>query len=352
MLAYTHKARLFGEWLERTVGHYGYLIGTRGQTITPALIQRAWNVFDTYRNTIEEYANQWLAGNPDKGVTQEEKDAWKVTDCEGLEECFRMGGDIGNPLSDSELVNPDINSGYAYRLAIDNNLKHGLIATLPKDCPYPIAIGYPGHVMFYYRGKVYQAVGHRRGTIVEDYSNYTNKSKTQYWYQMPYYDYEDYLPFKQEGELDMIICKRGDTNSENARAVQTCLLKLYGKMTGSDGTVYTAPTTTYGSATSAGVATFQKESGLPVNGDAYDDVCNQKMLVRICSLSTGITQEQLDAEKEKVTLLSDQVLDLDSQLDQAGKDYVKLAGEKNKLDGELKELAAHKRRDDAILAQH
>jgi len=355
MLAYTHKARPFGLWLVKNVNHYGYLIGTRGQTITPDLIQRAWNSFPKYRASIDAYADQWLTGNPDKDVTDEENDAWKVTDCEGWEECFRMGGDIGNPLCVAELINPDINSGRAYQLAIDSGLKHGNISTLPRDCPYPVAIGYPGHVMFYYQGKVYQAVGHRRGTIVESYSNYTNKSDTQYWYQMPYYDYEDYLPFKQEGELEMITLKFGETSTA-VNELQKKLMQAYGKLTGDDGTVYNPgqETNYYGTATKNGVLTLLKEYGLSGDGKTFDELASAALTFKLMGIplikDDGVTQAMLDAEKAKVVMLSDQVVGLDAQLEQAGKDYIKLQGEKNELAGKIAELKAIRAREAVILS--
>ena len=362
MLAYTHKARLFGLWLVKTTDHYGYLIGTRGQTATPGLIQRAWNTFPTYRTSISAYANRWLTGNPDKGIVnpktgkvEENDEQWKVADCEGVEECFRMDGDIGNPLSEAELVNRDINSGYAFQLAKDNNLKHGNISTLPLDCPYPVAIGYPGHVMYYYQGKVYQAVGHRRGRIVEDYSNYTHKSETQYWYQMPYYDYEDYLPFKQEGEMEMITLKFGETSTA-VNELQKKLMQAYGKLTGDDDTVYKPgqETNYYGTATKNGVLALLKEYGLSGDGKTFDELASAALTFKLMGIplaqDDGVTQEMLDAEKAKVVMLSDQVVGLDAQLEQAGKDYIKLQGEKNELAGKIAELKAIRAREAVILS--
>jgi hypothetical protein len=294
MIYDTHKARLFGLWLERTCGHYWYLIGTRGQRSSSALIQRAWDHFPGYRAAIEACANKSLHGNPDKGVSDEEGEEWKVTDCEGWEECFRMGGDIGNPLSDDELINPDVRTGEIYALAISEGLKHGLLATLPKDCPYPIAVGHVGHVTYFHKGFIWQAQGHCYGTTKSLLTDSINADLV-YWYQMPYYDYEDYLPFAHAGGggggSEMIICQKSTLYDDNAKAVQYGLAKL-GYELGDVG-LYGQ----YGNKTAAAVAKFQSDNKLPVNGDIFDDKCNQKMLIKLAT--TGITQAQLDAEKAK-----------------------------------------------------
>jgi hypothetical protein len=97
------------------------------------------------------------------------------------------------------------------------------------------------------------------------------------------------------GGENMIICQKQAAYDDNAKAMHYGLARL-----GYDiGAVSLYGL--YGSKTSLAVAKFQTDNGLPVNGDIFDDKCNQKMLMKLAALesSTGITQAMLDAEKAK-----------------------------------------------------
>lgn len=184
-------AKDFGDFLERTVGHYGYLIGTRGEKCSQKLIDRSWNIFTSYRANIERYAKQWLTGNPDEKASEQESKEWKVVDCMGWFEAFNNGGDIGKPLS--SFVHPDVSTGTVYALAQSMGLPNGKISTIPKDCPYPIFVGYTGHVGFYHKGYTYQAAGHKSGTVKDKLTSTVYNKAWEFWYVCPYLDYQGWF---------------------------------------------------------------------------------------------------------------------------------------------------------------
>ena len=152
-------ANAFGEFLVANVYKVGYLIGTRGQLCTQPLIDSAWNNYSKYRTNIELYAKKWLANNPYDGK------AWTVADCMGWLEMWWNGGWFNRPLTKAQMKYPDTRTGDVYALALKEGLPNGPISTLPKDCPYPLAVGYEGHVGFFHKGLVYQSAGHKTGTI-------------------------------------------------------------------------------------------------------------------------------------------------------------------------------------------
>lgn len=302
-------ARDFGSFLVRTVGHYGYLIGTRGQKCTKELIARSWNNFPTYRTNIEKYANNWLDGNPDNGKSPEEDDRWKVADCMGWFEAFNNGGDIGNPLTTTELVNGDVSTGTVYAYAKQIGMPNGPISTLPKDCPYPIFIGFPGHVAFFHQGKVYQSKGHQAGTVVGSFL----ASTWDFWYVCPYLDYEGWF----EGGADMAtICKRGDkdsvTGNKNVSSMQTGLFKLdpvrYNMGTyGIDGS--------YGPTVAGCVGKFRVDVGVAGSSDIWDTDLNNQLILKLSKLeSGGVPQAKYDAVVAELKKANAQIATLNTQL--------------------------------------
>lgn len=165
-LEYRGKASDFGAFLDRNAYKVGYLIGTRGQTCTQSMIdyRLASDSYEQYWNTIRAYAPQWI------GMV--------VADCMGLYEMFMNGGEWDKPLSSFKYS--DVNTGLVYSMAKSEGLLNGLIDTLPKDYPYPIAIGYTGHVGFFFRGKVYQASGHRYGFEITELASTAHNKAWQY----------------------------------------------------------------------------------------------------------------------------------------------------------------------------
>jgi hypothetical protein len=279
------------------VYHYGYLIGTRGQKCSLALIQKSWNNFPTYRTNIEKYAKQWLINNPDKGKSSEETNEWKVADCEGWEEAFRNGGDIGNPLDDSELVNPDVSTGVVYLLAKNMGLPNGPIDTLPKNCPYPIPVGYPGHVGFYHLGMVYEAAGHEIGTICVALESTKWNHAWEYWYVSPYYDYEGWF----EGDGIMVL-EKGCPDGQMVYNYQIICKKLGGAvgnfkdMVLKDATgnpIRTGCDGDYGDTMVAVSNEFCKKYGLPTTTlGTVTDILMGKLNAELQALATGIPQAQ------------------------------------------------------------
>jgi hypothetical protein len=290
------KALDFGAFLERTVGHYGYLIGTRGQTITQNMI--------TYRLVSDRYQKYWtnirlyspllLTGNPDK--LADGSDAWKVVDCMGWFECFLNGGDIGNPLVANEFEYPDTQTGPVYALAKSEGLPNGEIATIPMDVSFPIAVGYDGHVGYFHKGVVYQSIGHRRGTLTTELSYGANNHQWDYWYYLPWLDYE-YNGSSGGGED---VLQRGDKNDQ-VKAWQTSLLSAGYQMIGSTGTVYGADGS-FGAATESATKKFQSDHGLAQTGKVLTaDFC--MMLTTLEKLRVDL-KTVYDAAKIKIATLT------------------------------------------------
>ncbi len=177
MLAYRGKAVDFASFLRRTVGKVGYIIGTRGQLWTLSMYDRwvANPVWEAYRTNLTLFGKKWIGHI--------------VADCMGWYEMWYNGGDLDKPLPLSTKY-PDINTYAMYDLARREGLPNGSIETLPQDCPYPIAVGYPGHVGYYLDGVVYQSAGHQVGTLTTPIKELVWNKPWQYWYALPWLDYE------------------------------------------------------------------------------------------------------------------------------------------------------------------
>lgn len=174
-MEYRGHAKDFGEFLDRTVGKVGYLIGTRGIICTKAMINyrlKSTN-YRKYWNTISKYAEKWVGKI--------------VVDCMGWLEMWWNGGDVDKPVTEHRY--PDTLTAKMYALAKAEKLPHGGIGTLPKNCPYPIAVGYDGHVGFYYKGIVYQSAGHAAGTVKTPLNETKYNHAWKYWYYIPYLNY-------------------------------------------------------------------------------------------------------------------------------------------------------------------
>ncbi|OQB24512.1 MAG: putative peptidoglycan binding domain protein [Chloroflexi bacterium ADurb.Bin180] len=177
MLAYRGKAVDFASFLRRTVGKVGYIIGTRGQLWTLSMYDR-WvenPTWEAYLTNLKLWGKKWIGHI--------------VADCMGWYEMWYNGGDLDKPLPLSTKY-PDINTYAMYDLAKREGLPNGSIETLPQDCPYPVAVGYPGHVGYYLDGLVYQAAGHQVGTLTTPLKELAWNKPWQYWYALPYLDYE------------------------------------------------------------------------------------------------------------------------------------------------------------------
>jgi len=288
-MEYRGTAKDFGAFLERTVGHVGYLIGTRGELCTEALIAKKTIEYPSYAVKIQKYARQWL-GMP-------------VADCLGWEEMFENGGDVGKPVT--AFKHPDRRTYNDAALAISLNLPHGAIATLPKDKPdVPIAVAYTGHVGFYYKGMVYQSAGHQPGTIITPLDETVHNYRWNTWYYCPYLDYT---------EVDMIIVASKGTKSDVVGGYQYGLVKLgynlgtypdkNGVPNGCDGS--------FGGTTASQNASFKAKYGLDGGGEVITDYDFAKVCELLYSLPTGgVSQEEYDKvvaentqlEKENIAL--------------------------------------------------
>jgi hypothetical protein len=246
-------AKDFGAFLERTVGRVGYLIGTRGQLCTRALIAQKKLEYPAYANRVD-FAVKWL-GLP-------------VADCMGWCEMFENGGDAGQPVE--TFIYPDRRTWADYRTAQELGLPNGPISTVPKDrADQPIAVGYDGHVGYYYKGMVYQSAGHVSGTVVHPLEYVVPGLKPwTYWYYMPYLAYEEDV-LMQKGDKDPAGVNGPVT------AWQNSLLSLGIKMV-NNGVEYGADGS-FGQATVNGTNTFKAQQGLPQNG-IVDEATFGKML--------------------------------------------------------------------------
>lgn len=240
MLEYRARAPDFGAFLERNVGKVGYLIGTRGQLCTQAMIDArlASTSYQSYWSNIRLYGSQWIGK--------------VVADCMGIYDMFMNGGEWDRPLSTFKYA--DTSTYTMYALAVKEGLPNGDIATIPKDKPYPIAVHFTGHVGFYHKGFVYQSIGHRRGFIMTTLGEAVNGKTWAKWYYLPYLDYS--------GGEDVL--QRGDKNDQ-VKAWQTSLLAAGYQMIGSTGTVYGADGS-FGAATEGATKKFQADHGLTQTG--------------------------------------------------------------------------------------
>lgn len=124
------------------------------------------------------------------------------------------------------------------------------------------------------------------------------------------------LPGSGGGSPEMVICKYGDVNSKVVTALQAGLLRLKYKFVGTSGTVYTAPSGGFFSATKSALAQFLNDIKMDGDGSEFTAEANAVLLIKLSELpeATGITQAQLDAEKAKVSDLTLQLLDASNKL--------------------------------------
>jgi peptidoglycan hydrolase-like protein with peptidoglycan-binding domain len=254
-MEYRGSALDFGEFLERTVGRVGYILGTRGELCTPALrMQKAKENPDQAAKILA--ASKW--------------DGLPVGDCLGWEEMYENGGDVNLPVT--VFIYPDRRTFGDYDLAKKLGLPNGPISTLPKDLPdTPIAVGYYGHVGYFYKGEVYQSAGHVSGTIITKLGYVVPGLKPwEYWYQMPYLDYST--------EEDVML-KKGDKDPTGVfgpvSAWQQSMLDQGIKMIGADGKEYGVDGS-FGTATANGTMSFQTKVLVAVTG-VVDDITMGKM---------------------------------------------------------------------------
>lgn len=179
---YRARAADFGGFLVSTVGTVKYLIGTRGEIITLDKIKNVLNnpAYSNYHTNVKKYAY----GNVGK----------IGADCNGWFEMFLNGGDVNKPLTKWKY--PDTTANGVFAEAKKQGLPHGKISTLPRDCPYPIAVTYSGHVGYFYHGVVFQSAGHSVGTIKTELTDTRYNKAWQDWYMLPWLDYEGYSPGK------------------------------------------------------------------------------------------------------------------------------------------------------------
>ncbi len=273
----------FAAFLRRTVGHVGYIIGTRGEEWTQAK-QTRWLANETWRSRwplIRDCGPMWL-GKP-------------VADCMGWYEMWHEGGDVGKPVASYRF--PDMNTYAFYDLARKEGLPNGEIGTLPKEKAYPIAVGFPGHVGFYLDGVVYQSAGHCIGTVKTNLDDTRLQSSPwKYWYHLPYLDYTI------EAEDEML--KRGD-KGDNVRFWQRALIAWNANALPKfkdDGD--------FGGETEAWTKEFQKAFGIVQSG-VVDLNTFTRMTERLRTLPTF--KAEYDAAKAKIASLESGIATLNSE---------------------------------------
>lgn len=344
---YRAKGVDFGPFLDRNVGKVGYLINTRGETCTQSMIDNrlASASYETYWNTIRAFASQWIG---------------KVTaDCMGVYEMFINGGEWDKPLSSFKYSN--VNTGLVYSMAKSEGLPNGLIDALPKDCPYPIAVGYSGHVGFYYQGKVYQSSGHRYGLEITELASTAHNKAWQYWYYLPWLDYT----IEPQEETDML--KQGDIGQ--AVYDYQLGLKTFGFDFGTDGDMHDDAVrnglTGIFDARLVDITTaFQGTHGLPQTGQA-DMATYGRLMAEIVNMTGHGTVQQADYEAAlrsidelsgqltvQIGIAANQSAELarvQAQYDQETQTSAHWAAEATGSQGQLDELTALERRKKEIL---
>jgi len=318
MLEYRKTAAAFGEFLDANVYKVGYLIGTRGQTITQSMInyRLSSESYKRYWPTISEYAKKWLVNNPYDGGP------WVVADCLGWLEMFWNGGWYDRPVTKSTY--PDTTTGLVYKLVQIEGLPNGSIETIPKNCPYPIAVGYSGHVGFYYKGLVYQSAGHKSGTIRTYLASTEHNKAWQYWYMIPYLDYLGWKPNSEEGD-DMIKYLE---KSENVKLWQRALMDAGFDLApyGADGS--------FGPLTRTKTNEFKNAVGLPIDDPATVTLVEWYAMqaYQMGHFDDGITQADLDKEIAKtkealqaVSVLQEEIQGLKVQVNNRQDDLSALA---------------------------
>lgn len=274
----------FGNYLVKTVGHYGYLLGTRGQRITRGMITARLESenYRRYWSTISTYAPKWLVGNPDKDI--DNKDEWIVVDCQGWLDAFWNGVDLGKPII-LPAVFPDTSTYTQYDLAIAQDLPMGAIETLPQNCPYPLAVCFTGHVGFYYQGMVYQAAGTRWGTIITDLQDASKNGGVRWthWYVIPHLDYKGWKPDKEVSDVLQKGMKGMNVQAWQKRLMQWDKNALPRFKADGD----------FGAETETWTNTFKKVVSLPENG-MVDDITWDAMLSLLLAAAPSISQADMD----------------------------------------------------------
>lgn len=186
MSNYRARAADFGGFLDYNTGKVKYLFATRGQLCTHTLIKERLNnsAYAKYHANIRKYGYQNV------GTV--------VADCCGYYEMFLSGGSWQKPLTKWKY--PDFATWSLLEEVEKQGLPSGPMLTLPRNCHYPLAVSYPGHVGFFYKGKVYQSASHEMGTIITDLNSTKHNKEWQYWYVIPWLDYEGWVPGQIEQE--------------------------------------------------------------------------------------------------------------------------------------------------------
>lgn len=256
------RAADFGGFLDFNTGKVGYLRGTRGQICTNGMVHDASvnPAYKKYWKNIKEYAYKWVG---------------KVTaDCAGFYDMFINQGTYQIPITKWKY--PDFTADGLFALAKKLKLPYGKISTIPKDCPFPIAVRSAGHVGFFYHGKVYQSASHKMGTIITDLSSTAHNKAWSEWYMIPWLDYEGWVPggnvSNHEGEEEKHMINILGSGPEVA-AVQQALIDL-----GFKGDMNPELIGTGGQKTKAALIAYQKHRGIPQTG--LVDEATQTMMFR------------------------------------------------------------------------
>ncbi|MDD4096743.1 MAG: peptidoglycan-binding protein [Oscillospiraceae bacterium] len=251
MSIYRARAADFGGFLDYNTGKVKYIIGTRGEICTNTLVTARIN---DPRNA-KYVANLKAYGYKSVGNV--------VADCAGYFEMFLSGGTWQRPLTKWKY--PDVSTWGLLAEVKAQGLPAGPISTLPRNCPYPIAVEYSGHVGWFYKGRVYQSAGHAVGTIITDLTDTKYNKVWKTWYMIPWLDYEGWVPGEnQDGEevQDMInILGKGP----EVEAIQLALIDL-----GFGGDMNPDLIGMGGPKTRAALISFQKDSGIPQTGVVDD----------------------------------------------------------------------------------
>ena len=280
-MSYRARAADFGGFLDFNTGKVKYIIGTRGEICTNALVTARIN---DPRNA-NYAANLKAYGYKSVGSV--------VADCCGYYEMFLSGGSWQKPLTTWKY--PDVSTWGLLAEVKAQGLPAGPIATLPKNCPYPLAVEYDGHVGFFYKGRVYQSAGHSVGTIITDLTDTRYNKFWKTWYMIPWLDYEGWVPGEnQEGEevQDMINILG---NGQGVAEIQKALIAI-----GFQGEMNPAYIGTGGQKTKAALISFQKHSGIPQTG-VVDDATQAALIRALRERSTDPEAiKDLQAENQKL----------------------------------------------------
>jgi flagellar biosynthesis chaperone FliJ len=329
MLIYRASAEGFAYFLDENARIYieggsntrlGYLIGTRGQLCTNSLIAQKRAEYPRYAEKIDLYADQWIGK--------------VVGDCMGVYEIFLNGGNWDKPLMSWKYS--DFTTWTAEELVKTEGLPTGPMTNLPRNNPYPIAVGYPGHVGFFYKSKVYQCSGHHYGLEITELNSTSHNEEWQYWYMLPWLDYTN-------GGNDMIICKRGDkdsvTGNKNVTSMQTGLVKLdpvrYAMVI--DGS--------YGPTTASVVGKFRTDVKIVGSSDEWDNLLNNELLFKLTALITNC-QTELKIANQTIATLTQQINDLTQQLNAANAQITSLNKQLDEANAQITDLS-----NQLILAQ-